>query len=40
MSISIAELNEKKHAPEVEGVLPVFHTRWSPRAFADREVSG
>lgn len=39
MSQSIEELNQVKHAPEVEGVLPVFHTRWSPRAYSDREVS-
>jgi nitroreductase len=39
MPLSIAELNEKKHAPDVEGVLPVFHQRWSPRAFADRPVA-
>jgi nitroreductase len=37
--VSIQELNKTKHAPEVEGVLPLFHTRWSPRAFTDREVS-
>jgi nitroreductase len=28
-----------KHAPAVDGVLPVFHERWSPRAFSPREVS-
>jgi nitroreductase len=39
MSQSIEELNEVKHAPEVDGVLSVFHTRWSPRSFTDREVS-
>ncbi len=39
MSLSIQELNQKKHAPEVDGVLPIFHTRWSPRSFTDREVS-
>jgi nitroreductase len=39
MSQSIAELNELKHAPEVEGVLPLFHARWSPRSFSDREVA-
>ncbi|MGO9339850.1 MAG: nitroreductase family protein [Terracidiphilus sp.] len=32
-------MNEVKHAPRVDGVLPLFHTRWSPRAFSDREVS-
>lgn len=39
MTQSIAEVNRIKHAPEVEGVLPIFHSRWSPRSFADREVS-
>jgi nitroreductase len=33
------EVNKVKHAPKVEGVLPIFHTRWSPRSFSDREVS-
>jgi nitroreductase len=28
-----------KKAPAVEGVLPLFHVRWSPRSFTDREVS-
>jgi nitroreductase len=32
-------VNEVKHAPEVPGVLPLFHTRWSPRSFTDQEVS-
>jgi nitroreductase len=39
MTLSAQELNEKKHAPHVNGVLEVFHNRWSPRSFADREVS-
>jgi nitroreductase len=39
MTVSINELNKAKQAPDVDGVLPIFHTRWSPRAFADREVS-
>lgn len=39
MNLSSAEVNHLKHAPEVEGVLPVFHRRWSPRSFADRDVS-
>lgn len=38
MSHSIAKLNEVKHAPSVEGVLPVFHKRWSPRSFDDRAI--
>jgi nitroreductase len=39
MSLSIEEVNEIKRAPDVAGVLPVFHTRWSPRSFTDRAVS-
>ena len=39
MTQSIEEINEVKHAPGVDGVLPLFHTRWSPRSFSDREVS-
>jgi nitroreductase len=39
MTLSIEEVNEVKHAPRVEGVLPIFHTRWSPRSFSDRKVS-
>ena len=38
MTLSKSELNELKKAPAVEGVLPVIHHRWSPRAFADRAV--
>jgi nitroreductase len=39
MTLSVHETNRLKHAPAVEGVLPVFHQRWSPRSFADRAVS-
>ena len=39
MTESINELNKAKQAPDVDGVLPIFHTRWSPRSFTDREVS-
>lgn len=39
MTQSIDEVNRLKHAPLVEGVLPLFHTRWSPRSYSDREVS-
>jgi nitroreductase len=38
MTLSATEVNELKKAPAVEGVLPVVHTRWSPRSFADRPV--
>jgi nitroreductase len=39
MTLLISEVNNLKHAPQVGGVLPVFLERWSPRAFADRDVS-
>jgi len=39
MTLSIDEVNQVKHAPEVDGVLSLFHTRWSPRSFTDRDVS-
>jgi nitroreductase len=38
-TISAKEVHELKKAPSVEGVLPVIHERWSPRSFAEREVS-
>jgi nitroreductase len=33
------EATNLKQAPKVDGVMPVFFQRWSPRSFADREVS-
>ena len=33
------ELEKLKHAPAVPGVEDLFLRRWSPRAFADKEVS-
>jgi nitroreductase len=39
MPQSVEEVNQVKHAPEVDGVLRIFHTRWSPRSFTDRAVS-
>jgi nitroreductase len=39
MSVSASEVSKSKHAPKVEGVLPVIHERWSARAFSPREVS-
>ncbi len=33
------EADEMKKAPRLEGVLPVFHERWSARSFDEREVS-
>jgi nitroreductase len=38
MTLSLKEVNELKHAPAVEGLLPVVLSRWSPRSFTDREV--
>ena len=39
MSLNASQINAIKKAPAVEGVLPVFHERWSARSFADREVA-
>lgn len=39
MALSIHEVNQIKAAPAVEGVLPVLHSRWSPRSYSDREVA-
>ena len=39
MTLSVHETNRLKHAPAVEGVLPLFHQRWSPRSFTDQAVS-
>jgi len=33
MTLSAIEVNNLKIAPAVEGVLPIIHHRWSPRAF-------
>jgi nitroreductase len=38
LTLSIEEVNDLKHAPVVDGVLPIFHLRWSPRSFSDRDV--
>jgi nitroreductase len=39
MTLSASEVNGLKQAPAVEGVLPAVLSRWSPRSFAEREVS-
>ena len=39
MTLSATEVNQLKQAPAAENVLPVFRHRWSPRSFADRDVS-
>ncbi len=38
MTLSAVEVDHLKHAPAVEGVLPIIHKRWSPRAFSERAV--
>ena len=39
VTLSATEVHELKKAPAHEKVLPIFHHRWSPRSFADRDVS-
>jgi nitroreductase len=39
MTLSAIEVNHLKQAPATEGVLSAVVSRWSPRSFADREVS-
>jgi nitroreductase len=39
MTISAAEAHRAKHAPAVDGVLPIILERWSPRSYDSREVS-
>ena len=39
MTLSMNEVNKLKIAPAVEGILPVVHSRWSPRSFSDRDVA-
>ncbi len=39
MTLSAIEVNDLKKAPAIDGVLPTILHRWSPRSFADREVS-
>ena len=39
MTLSASEVNELKKAPTHDRILPVILHRWSPRSFADREVS-
>lgn len=39
MNLTANEINRMKYAqPSTDGVLPVILERWSPRAFADRDV--
>ena len=39
MSVTAKEVHELKRAPAVDGVIPAILHRWSPRAFADKDVS-
>jgi len=39
MTLSVDEVKELKHAPTVVGVLPIFHSRFSPRSFSHQAVS-
>jgi nitroreductase len=39
MTMSAADVRVLKHAPALDGLLPLFLERWSPRAFSNREVS-
>lgn len=40
MTLTAVEVSKMKYAlPSVEGVAPVILERWSPRAFADRDVT-
>ena len=39
MTLSASEVNQLKQVPAHENVLPVVLHRWSPRSFADRDVS-
>ena len=39
MTLSALEVNQLKQAPAVDGVLPAVLARWSPRSFANRDVS-
>lgn len=38
-TLNAKDVNELKKAPRLDGVLDVFLDRWSPRSFADRDVS-
>lgn len=39
MTLSATEVNQLKQAPAQPNILPVILQRWSPRSFADRDVS-
>jgi nitroreductase len=39
MTVSARDLNYLKKAPAVDGVMPEILSRWSPRAFSERDLS-
>jgi nitroreductase len=39
MTMRASEVHRIKQAIPADGVLPIFHQRWSARAFADRDVA-
>src|SRR5438128_41539 len=39
MTLSASEVNQLKQAPADDRILPAIRHRWSPRSFADRDVS-
>jgi nitroreductase len=39
MSLTESEIEQLKHAPPVPGVPELILQRWSPRAFADKDIS-
>jgi nitroreductase len=39
MALSAVDVKNLKEAPPVEGVLPIFHQRWSARSFSGRDVN-
>ena len=39
MTLSASEVNRLKQAPTTDRILPAILHRWSPRSFADRDVS-
>ena len=39
MTLSASEVDQLKQAPAQDRILPAILHRWSPRSFADRDVS-
>jgi nitroreductase len=38
MTLTASQINKLKHAPATDRMLPAILQRWSPRAFADKDV--